>query len=88
MDSLKLPTTAAQAKVYTDSKSLMFPGGLDNEGKSMAQNGVSADGRDYDVTGNLVKTEARNGDVVEPKQERQRYIVRNRANASKYCGDR
>ncbi|KAL7664104.1 TATA-box binding protein [[Candida] zeylanoides] len=69
MDSLKLPTTAAQAKVYTDSKSLMFPGGLDNEGKSMAQNGVSADGRDYDVTGNLVKTEARNGDVVEPKQE-------------------
>ena len=53
MDSLKLPTTAAQAKVYTAPNSLTFPQGFDGESKQEA---------------NYLKKEEDRSDVVEPNQ--------------------
>lgn len=48
MDSLKLPQTAAQAKVFTAPNSILFPKGIDgetgeeNDNKDFVANGANA----------------------------------------------
>ncbi|CCG21572.1 Tbp1 transcription initiation factor [Candida orthopsilosis Co 90-125] len=65
MDSLKLPQTAAQAKVFTAPNSILFPKGLDgeagleeNDNKDFVANGINA----------TVKKE-KSADVIESKQQ-------------------
>lgn len=65
MDSLKLPINPAAAKAFTDTKSLIFPGGLDSEGKAVSQNGT-ADGSTNEVG---AKIEPKSQDIIEPLQE-------------------
>ena len=67
MDSLKLPQTAAQAKVFTAPNSILFPKGIDgeagleeNDNKNFAANG--ADG--------TVKKE-KSADIIDSKQQLQ-----------------
>lgn len=71
MDSLKLPTDPQKAKIFTDSKSLLFPGGLDNEGKVVSQNGANGIDGNGNPNDNLVqlKSEPKGSDIIEPLQE-------------------
>jgi transcription initiation factor TFIID TATA-box-binding protein len=54
MDSLKLPTTAARAKAFTEPNSLLFPKGIEENHDGIVEQPV-------------IKPE--NVDIVEPKQE-------------------
>ncbi|EDK42884.1 TATA-binding protein [Lodderomyces elongisporus] len=62
MDSLKLPTTAAQAKAFTAPNSILFPKGIDGDNTEDSKEFV-AEGAASDV-----KNE-KTSDIIEPKQD-------------------
>lgn len=67
MDSLKLPTTAAQAKAFTAPNSLLFPQGLDGEQRPGIQHEVIAkkeENPDVIVEPNHVGEEAATSGIV------------------------
>lgn len=71
MDSLKLPTTAAQAKVFTGPDSLLFPKGIDGERDDGEESKLqqTAGGLLLLQTESDVKIKKEPSDVIEPKQE-------------------
>ena len=71
MDSLKLPTTAAQAKVFTGPDSLLFPKGIDGERDDGEESKLqqTAGGLLLLQTEGDVKIKKEPSDVIEPKQE-------------------
>lgn len=69
MDSLKLPTTAAQAKAFTAPNSLLFPQGIDGENRG----GLNKSGDNSIIDSKLQQFMKREDrayeDVVEPKRD-------------------
>ncbi|CAD1809151.1 TATA-box-binding protein [Candida parapsilosis] len=66
MDSLKLPQTAAQAKVFTAPNSILFPKGIDGE------TGEENDNKDFVANGaNATVKKEKSVDVLESKPQSQ-----------------
>ncbi|KAI5953936.1 tbp1 [Candida margitis] len=65
MDSLKLPQTAAQAKVFTAPNSILFPKGIDGE-EGLDEN----DNKDFNANGtNTTVKKEKSADIIESKQQ-------------------
>lgn len=71
MDSLKLPTTAAQAKAFTAPNSLLFPQGIDSENRGGLNPPLSSQANDTSFIDqqNLKREDRVYEDVVEPKRD-------------------
>ncbi|KAI5957563.1 SPT15 [Candida theae] len=68
MDSLKLPQTAAQAKVFTAPNSILFPKGIDaeteeNDSKDFVANGANG--------ANATVKKEKSADIIDSKQQQQ-----------------
>ncbi|KAI3403653.1 SPT15 [Candida oxycetoniae] len=70
MDSLKLPTTAAQAKAFTAPNSILFPKGIDSNSDEFKESeaNVLASASAASASASAVKKE-QSLDIIEPKQD-------------------